>query len=69
MRSAKCRQEIIESILVRHVDDRQPSAPLESVAVEDVVIADRKVEKVSGLNARWVAVVVLSAWGWYFHEV
>lgn len=65
MRSAEGRKEVVKSYFVGHVDDRESSAPAEAIAVEEIVVADRKVEEAAWSNARWIVVVVFSAWRRY----
>jgi hypothetical protein len=45
VRATKCRQEVIERVLVRDVNSRQLQAHLVLVTAEDVVVSDGNVEK------------------------
>ena len=61
MRSAEGGKEVVERFFVGQIDHRQPGAHLESVAAQNIVMPDGDVEKIAGLNARRVVVVVLGA--------
>ena len=60
MRSAERRKEVVECVLVRDIDGGEPQTPLSLVAIEEVVVADGRVEQASRRDARGVLVVVLS---------
>ena len=59
MRAAKCRKVIVKRHFVRQIHHRDPSTPLISVSVEEVVMADGKVEEVAQLDALRIMVVDL----------
>ena len=44
VRAAEGGKEIIERLLVGHVDDRHASAPLVAIRVEQVVVAQAEIE-------------------------
>ena len=58
MRSAERRQEIIQRVLVGHIDRRQVEVHLVAVGVEDVVFAQGGVKQVAWRNALGVLIVV-----------
>lgn len=63
MRTAERRKEVVQGFLVGQVDDREAQAPLVTIAVEEVVVADGQVEKVPRCDARRILIVVLGAVG------
>ena len=48
MSSTKSGKEIVECHLVGQVDDREARTPPETVAVEEVVVANGKIEEITG---------------------
>ena len=48
MRPAEGRQEIVERLLVRQVDDAEPDAKFRPVGVQQVVGTDPKIEEIVG---------------------
>src|SRR5579862_4941921 len=65
MRAAERGQEVVQCFLIGQIDDREPGTPAKAVAMEEIVVANRHVEKISGLNTRWIGVVVLCSGSWY----
>ena len=61
VRPAECRKEVVQRVLVGHVDGRQPQTPLVAIAPKQVVLAERHVKQAAGRNARRIVVVVLRA--------
>ena len=58
MRTAKCREEIIQRVLIGEVDDFDTRTPLIAIAVKDIVMPDGQVKKIAGRDARRIMVVV-----------
>ena len=56
--AAERRQKVVESNLVGQVDDREPQAPLVTVAVKQIVVTGANVEQVSRGDARRIVIVV-----------
>src|SRR5215470_18193458 len=54
-------EEVVQRFLIRQVDHREACAPAVTVALEQVVVAYRHVEKITRRNARRVGVVILSS--------
>ena len=63
VRAAEGGEEVVQRVLVGDVHGRQAQAPLVLVAVEEIVLADRRIEEAALLNARRILVVVLGARG------
>src|SRR5580704_13875512 len=63
VRAAERREEVVQRFLVGQVHDREAQAPLVAVAIEQIVVADRQVEKIPRSDARRILVVVLGAVG------
>ena len=61
VRAAKRRQEVVQRVVVRQVNDVQLCAPLVFVRLEQVVISDCQVEEASRRDALRIMVVVFSA--------
>src|ERR1700759_1370977 len=61
VRSAECRQKVIEHVVVGDVDGGQGQVHLVTFLMEDVVLADREIEQVAWRNAWWVFVVILGS--------
>ena len=59
--SAKGGEEIVECHFIGDVDDREASAPTVAVAMEEIVVADGKIEQVAWGNARRIVVIVFGA--------
>jgi len=68
VRATEGGEEVVERIVVREVDHFHTSAPLETVAMEDVVIAHREIEETSRLDAGWVFIIILRIWCRYLNE-
>src|ERR1700679_78213 len=51
-------EEVIERVFVGDVDGSQAEAPFVAVALEEVVLTNRRVEKATRLDTRGVVVVV-----------
>lgn len=58
MRATEGRQEVIQCILVGHINGRQVEVRLEMLLVEDVLFANRRIEQVARRNALRVMIVV-----------
>src|SRR6266852_6126894 len=65
MRSTERGQEIVERHFVGQVDGREPQAPLVTVAMEQVVVADAVIEQVARVDARRIVIVILGTWRRY----
>ena len=63
MRPRKRRQEVVQRVVVAHVDGSEPRADLVAIRlpVHQVVVAQFHIEKVTRLNALRVLVVVFGA--------
>ena len=61
MRTAERREEVVQSLLVRQVDDGHASAPLVTVAVKQIVVTGAKVEQVSRGDARRIMIVIFGS--------
>ena len=61
MSAAESGKEVIQSILVCHVDRRHVQVEFISVSAEDIVLADGSVEEVARRDARRILVVVLGS--------
>ena len=59
MRTAEGRKEVVERVFVGDVYAGQSKAPFVLIAIEEVVLADRRIKQASLLNAWRVFVVVL----------
>src|SRR5260370_22509680 len=61
MRAAERGEEIVEDIAVGQIDYFHASAELVAITVEmvEVIIANRQIEQIALLDARWIMVVVL----------
>jgi len=62
MRSAERGKKIVQRHLVGQVDGREPQAPLVTVAMEEVVIANAGIEQVARVDARRIVIVILGTW-------
>src|ERR1700677_335626 len=58
MGSTEGGEEVIERVFVGDVDSSQAEAPFVAVALEEVVLTNRRVEKATRLDTRRVVVVV-----------
>src|SRR5437867_4283964 len=63
MRAAEGRQEVVQGLLVRDVEDAEPYAQLCPVGMKQVVGAESEVEKVSRRNSRRVVHIIRGAFG------
>ena len=63
MGAAEGGEEIIESVSIGQVDDRETQTPLVTVAVEQVVVANGQVKEMAGRNARRISVVIFGSGG------
>jgi Cu(I)/Ag(I) efflux system membrane protein CusA/SilA len=63
MGPAERREEIIQSRLVRHINDSHSRAHLALVSSENVVVTNGDIEKVAGGDARRIVVVILGPRG------
>ena len=57
MRSAERREEVVEGLFIRNIDNRQPGAHLVPVAVKNVVMPHRQVKQVTRLNPLRIVIV------------
>ncbi len=64
--AAEGGKEVIQNILVGQVDDRKTEAHLVSVAVEQIVMADRQIKQMPRLDALRIVVVVFRVRGAVF---
>ena len=67
VRSAERREEVVERLLVREIYDGEANAHFVPFCAKDVVVANRRVEKMARLRALWIVIVVFRAGGWYLH--
>ena len=68
MRSTKGGKEIIDRVLVCHVDHSKPQIPLVVVAMKDVVVADRQVKQAPWLDSLRIMIIVLRVRRRDFHQ-
>ncbi len=68
MRAAERQQEVIKRVIIRQIDEGHLRAQIVVVCLEELVIPYREVEEVTLLDARWIVVVILSAWRRYLSE-
>jgi hypothetical protein len=61
MRSAEGAQEIVERFLIGQVDHSEAKAPLITVSMKKIVLANREVKEIPGRDARRIFVVVFRA--------
>src|ERR1700730_13455290 len=59
MRSAEGGKEVVKSILVGHIDSREPQAYFVLVSLENVVMPDGDVEQTPRRYARRILIVIL----------
>ena len=62
VRAAERGEEVVERVIVRQVDDGKLRTPFVLVAVEQVVMADGKIEEIPGCDARRIVIVILGVW-------
>lgn len=62
MRAAEGREKVVERVVIGEINHRKLNAPFVSVAVEEVVVADRKIKQVPRRDPRWIVVIILSSW-------
>ena len=68
MRAAERGQEIVNSGFVGQVDDGKSQTPFVAIPVEEIVVANREIKKISRLNARRILVVVFGSGLGYLQE-
>jgi Tol biopolymer transport system component len=61
VRAAERRKEVIQRRFVGHIDGGQRKTQFVMIPLEQVVVADRDVEQVTGRDTRWIVVVILSS--------
>jgi hypothetical protein len=66
--SAEGGEEVVERDFIRHVDDRDASAPFVLVTMEQIVIAQTEIKKVARRNALGIVVIVLCPWRRNFYQ-
>src|SRR5580692_644273 len=59
MRTAERGEEVVESVLVGHVDDGELCTPFVLVTAKQVVVSKRHMEQIAGGNAWRIMVVIL----------
>ncbi len=68
VRTAEGGQEIVNGCFVGQVDDGKPQTPFVAIAVEEIVVANRKIKEISRLNAWRILVVILGSGLGYLQE-
>ena len=68
VRAAEGGKKVVQRFLVHYVDGRNLQAHFIAVAVEKIVVANRKVKQVAGLNTSRIAVGVLRPRRWNLHQ-
>lgn len=58
MRTAERREEILQSSLVRYIDDRKSGAHFVLVSPENIVVTNGHIEKAAGGDSRRIVVVI-----------
>ena len=56
---AKSGKEVVERVIVSHIDHREADAPFVSFAAKQVVLTDGQIEEASRRDARRMMVVIL----------
>ena len=64
VRSAERAQEVVERLFVGQVDDRKPNAPLVTVTVEQIVVANAEIKQMAGRDAWRVVIVIFGPGCW-----
>jgi len=68
VRAAKRREKVVQRIFISEVDDRQTSAPLMTIAVEQIIVTNGDVEHMPRGDTRRIVVIILSSWRRYLYE-
>ena len=68
VRAAKRREKVVQRIFISEVDDRQTSAPLMTIAVEQIIVANGDIKHIPRGDTRRIVVIILSSWRRYLYE-
>ena len=69
MRAAERGKEVVQHVAVRQIYDGHTGAPLETIAVEHVVVSQGQIEQTALLDSWRIAIVVFGSGRRYRYQV